>query len=33
MDAMKHIKNSYDCYEIGKIQKGERKIFFDNKIN
>lgn len=32
-DIMKHIKQFYDCYEIGKIEKGDKKIVFENRIN
>lgn len=31
--VMKHIKQFYDCYEIGTIQKGERKIIFEERMN
>jgi len=31
--VMKHIANYYDCYEIGRIEKSESKIIFNNKIN
>lgn len=31
--VMKHIGKYYDCYEIGTIKKGDRKIVFENKLN
>lgn len=31
--VMNHIKKTYDCYEIGVIEKGTEKILFENKIN
>lgn len=29
--VMKHISQFYDCYEIGTIEKGERKVVFENR--
>ena len=31
--VMKHINQFYDCYEIGKIEMGENKVVFENRIN
>ena len=31
--VMKHINQFYDCYEIGKIEKGENKIVFEKRMN
>lgn len=31
--VMKHVQESYDCYEIGKIEKGNVKVAFENRIN
>lgn len=31
--VMKHIGKYYDCYEIGTVKKGDRKIVFENKLN
>lgn len=31
--VMKHICKYYDCYEIGTIQKGIKKIVFEKKLN
>jgi len=31
--VMKHINQFYDCYEIGKIENGENKVVFENRIN
>ena len=31
--VMKHIGKTYDCYEIGTIKKGDRKIAFTNRLN
>ncbi|MBO4637144.1 MAG: phosphoribosylformylglycinamidine cyclo-ligase [Clostridiales bacterium] len=31
--VMKHINKTYDCYEIGHIEKGDKKILFDNRLN
>ncbi len=31
--VMKHIKQFYHCYEIGTIEKGERKIIFEERMN
>ncbi len=28
-----HIRKVYDCYKIGKIEKGDRRITFTNRIN
>lgn len=28
-----HIKKYYDCYEIGRIEKGDSKVIFENRIN
>ena len=31
--VMDHIKKSYDCYEIGFIEKGDMKVAFENRLN
>ena len=31
--VIKHINQFYDCYEIGKIEKGDRKIAFEQRMN
>ena len=31
--VMNHIKQFYDCYEIGMIEKGSIKVKFENKMN
>lgn len=31
--VMKHINQFYDCYEIGTIEVGDRKVKFENRIN
>ncbi|MBP3620793.1 MAG: phosphoribosylformylglycinamidine cyclo-ligase [Lachnospiraceae bacterium] len=31
--VMNHIKQFYDCYEIGMIEKGNIKVKFENKMN
>ncbi|MBD5135013.1 MAG: phosphoribosylformylglycinamidine cyclo-ligase [Lachnospiraceae bacterium] len=31
--VINHVKKYYDCYEIGKIIKGNRKVIFENRIN
>ncbi len=31
--VIRHISKYYDCYEIGRIEKSETKICFQNKIN
>lgn len=31
--VMKHIQQFYDCYEIGRIEKGDRKVVFENRMN
>lgn len=31
--VMKHVKQFYDCYEIGTIETGDVKIKFENRIN
>lgn len=31
--VMKHINQFYDCYEIGKIERGDNKVVFENRIN
>lgn len=31
--VMKHINQFYDCYEIGTIERGERKITFEERMN
>ncbi|MBR3598938.1 MAG: phosphoribosylformylglycinamidine cyclo-ligase, partial [Lachnospiraceae bacterium] len=30
--VIRHINQFYDCYEIGVIEKGDRKVEFENKI-
>ena len=31
--VMKHINRFYDCYEIGKVEKGDRKVQFENRMS
>ncbi len=31
--VMKHIQQFYDCYEIGKIECGDNKVEYENRIN
>ena len=31
--VIKHISRFYDCYEIGIIEKGDKKVKFENRIN
>lgn len=31
--AVDHIRKWYDCYEIGVIEKGNKKVVFENRIN
>lgn len=31
--VMKHVQQFYDCYEIGRIECGNNKIEFENRIN
>lgn len=31
--VMTHVSKYYDCYEIGKIEKGNAKVAFENRIN
>ena len=31
--VINHIKKYYNCYEIGKIEKGNAKIVFENRLN
>lgn len=31
--VMDQIKKSYDCYEIGTIEKGDMKVAFENRLN
>lgn len=31
--VMKHVSRTYDCYEIGAIEKGDTKIVFDKRLN
>ena len=31
--VMKHIQQFYDCYEIGKIEKGDNKVVFEKRMN
>lgn len=31
--VIKHVSKYYDCYEIGKIEKGNSKIVFENRLN
>ncbi|MBQ8199851.1 MAG: phosphoribosylformylglycinamidine cyclo-ligase [Lachnospiraceae bacterium] len=32
-EVMEHIRQFYDCYEIGTIEKGNRKVEFVNRMN
>ena len=32
-EVMRHVGKFYDCYEIGEIGKGEKKIVFENRIS
>lgn len=31
--VMKHINQFYECYEIGKIERGDNKVVFENRMN
>ena len=31
--VMKHMNQFYECYEIGKIEKGEKKVVFEKRVN
>jgi len=31
--VIKHVKSFYDCYEIGRIEKADDKIVFQNRLN
>lgn len=31
--VMKHIKQFYDCYEIGRIEKGDNKVIFEKRMD
>ncbi|MDE6251829.1 MAG: phosphoribosylformylglycinamidine cyclo-ligase [Lachnospiraceae bacterium] len=31
--VINHVRKYFDCYEIGKIIKGNRKVIFENRIN
>lgn len=31
--VMKHINKFYECYEIGRIEKGENKVVFENRMS
>ncbi|MDE5780196.1 MAG: phosphoribosylformylglycinamidine cyclo-ligase [Lachnospiraceae bacterium] len=31
--VINHVKKYFDCYEIGKIIKGNRKVIFENRVN
>lgn len=31
--VMKHINQYYDCYEIGRIEEGENKVIFENRMH
>ncbi len=31
--VMQHVRKTYDCYEIGVIEKGEQKVRFKNRMN
>ena len=33
MEVIKHINRFYDCYEIGTIERGDKKVEFDNRMN
>ena len=32
-DMINHINQFQDCYEIGIVEKGEKKIVFENRMN
>jgi phosphoribosylformylglycinamidine cyclo-ligase len=32
-EVMRHIAQTYDCYEIGSIKKGDTKVAFEKKLN
>ena len=32
-EVIKHIGNFYDCYEIGRVEKGDVKVVFRNRVN
>ena len=31
--VMKHVSRTYDCYEIGSIEKGDKKIVFEGRLD
>ena len=31
--VINHVRKYFDCYEIGKVVKGNRKVIFENRIN
>ena len=31
--VMKHVQKTYDCYEIGKMEKGTAKVAFEKRLN
>lgn len=31
--VMHHVSRFYDCYEIGVIESGDRKVKFENRLN
>jgi len=31
--VMKHINRFYDCYEIGRVEKGDEKVRFENRMS
>ena len=31
--VIKHVRQTYDCYEIGTIEKGSTKVIFEEKLN
>ena len=31
--VIKHINRFYDCYEIGRVEKGDEKVRFENRMS
>ena len=32
-EVMKNVKKFYNCYEIGRVKRGSKKLVFKNRIN